>query len=46
MPFFLFVVSSADVWSPRVLNPSDADLAQQELTRPEFDSIMREEQEN
>ena len=45
-PFFLFVVSSADVWSPRALNPSDADLAQQKLTRPEFDSIMREQQQN
>lgn len=45
-PFFLFVVSSADVWSSRALNPSDADLAQQKLTSPEFDSIMREQQEN
>ena len=44
-PLFLFVVSSADVWSQRALNPSDADLAQQKLTRPEFDSIMREQQQ-
>ncbi|MGD1107867.1 MAG: hypothetical protein ABR865_12550 [Terracidiphilus sp.] len=45
-PFFLFVVSSADVWSPRALNPTDADLAQQKLTRPEFNSIMKEQQQN
>ncbi len=45
-PFFLFVVSSADVWSPRALNPNDAELAQQKLTRGEFDAIMKEQQEN
>ncbi len=45
-PFFLYVVSSADVWSPKALNPSDAELAQQKLTRPEFDSIMKEQQQN
>jgi len=45
-PFFLFVVSSADVWSPRALNPSDADLAQQKLSRAEFDTIMKQQQEN
>ena len=45
-PFFLFVVSSADVWSQRALNPSDADLAQQKLTRAEFDMIMKEQQKN
>lgn len=41
-PFFLYVVSSADVWSAKALHPSDAELAQQKLTRPEFDAIMRE----
>ncbi len=45
-PFFLFVVSSADVWSPRALNPSDAELARQKLTRPEFDAMMKQQQEN
>lgn len=45
-PFFLFVVSSADVWSPKALNPSDADLAQQKLTRSEYNAIMKEQQEN
>lgn len=45
-PFFLFVASSADVWSQRALNPSDADLAQQKLSRTEFDVIMREQQKN
>jgi pimeloyl-ACP methyl ester carboxylesterase len=45
-PFFLDVVSSADVWSSKALNPSDAELAQQKLTRAEFDSIMREQQQN
>jgi Platelet-activating factor acetylhydrolase, isoform II len=45
-PFFLFVVSSADVWSPRALNPSDTDLAQQKLTRGDFNAIMRQQQEN
>jgi hypothetical protein len=44
-PFFLFVVSSADVWSPRALNPSHADLAQQKLSRAEFDTIMKQQQE-
>jgi hypothetical protein len=45
-PFFLYVVSSADVWSSKALNPSDAELVQQKLTRPEFDSIMKEQQQN
>jgi hypothetical protein len=45
-PFFLFVVSSADVWSPRALNPSDSELAQEKLTRAEFDAIMKQQQEN
>ena len=45
-PFFLFVVSSADIWSQRALNPSDADLAQQKLTRAAFDEIMKQQQEN
>ena len=45
-PFFLFVVSSADVWSSRALNPSDADLTQQKLSRAEFNAIMKEQQEN
>jgi Platelet-activating factor acetylhydrolase, isoform II len=45
-PFFLYVVSSADVWSSKALNPSDAELAQQKLTRPEFNAIMQEQQQN
>jgi hypothetical protein len=45
-PFFLYVVSSADVWSSKALNPSDAELAQQKVTRSEFDSIMKEQQQN
>jgi pimeloyl-ACP methyl ester carboxylesterase len=45
-PFFLYAVSSADIWSSKALNPSDAELAQQKLTRAEFDSIMREQQQN
>lgn len=45
-PFFLFVVSSADVWSPKALNPSDAELAQQKLTRAEFDAKMKQQQDN
>jgi hypothetical protein len=44
-PFFLYVVSSADVWSSKALNPSESELAQQKLTRPEFDSIMKERQQ-
>jgi hypothetical protein len=43
-PFFLYVVSSADVWSAKALHPSDAELAQQKLTRPEFDRIMHQQQ--
>lgn len=45
-PFFLYVVSSADVWSPKALNPSDVELAQEKLTRPEFLAIMKEQQQN
>jgi hypothetical protein len=45
-PFFLYVVSSADVWSSKALHPSDEELAQQKLSRPEFDAIMREQQQN
>jgi len=45
-PFFLFVVSSADVWSPRALSPSEAELAQQKLTRAEFDAKMKQQQDN
>src|SRR3984957_7188267 len=45
-PFFLYVVSSADVWSSKALHPSDEELAQQKVSRPEFDSIMREQQQN
>jgi len=45
-PFFLFVVSSADIWSRKALNPSDTELAQQKLTRAEFDAKMKQQQEN
>jgi predicted dienelactone hydrolase len=45
-PFFLCVVSSADVWSERATNPTDGDLAQQKLTRAEFNSIIKQQQEN
>jgi len=45
-PFFLYVVSSADVWSSKALNPSDKELAQEKLSRAEFESIMKEQQQN
>jgi pimeloyl-ACP methyl ester carboxylesterase len=45
-PFFLYVVSSADVWSYKALHLSDKELAQQKLSRAEFDSIMEEQQRN
>jgi Platelet-activating factor acetylhydrolase, isoform II len=45
-PFFLFVVSSADIWSQKVLHISDVDVAQQKLTRPEYDAIIKQQQEN
>ena len=45
-PFFLYVVSSADVWSFKALHPSDKELAQQNVSRTEFDSIMQEQQRN
>jgi Platelet-activating factor acetylhydrolase, isoform II len=45
-PFLLFVVSSADVWSPKALNPTDADLANEKLSRSEFNAIMKDQQEN
>jgi hypothetical protein len=45
-PFFLFVVSSANAWSPKALNPNDAELARQKLTRAEFDAMMKQQQDN
>jgi pimeloyl-ACP methyl ester carboxylesterase len=45
-PFLLYVVSSADVWSSKALHPSDKELAQQKVSRAEFDSIMQEQQRN
>jgi hypothetical protein len=45
-PFFLFVVSSADIWSSKIVNPTDRDLAQQKLSRMDYDNLIREEQAN
>lgn len=45
-PFFLLVVSSADIWSAKALHPSDAELAQQKLGRTEFEAIMKTQQRN
>jgi predicted dienelactone hydrolase len=45
-PFLLFVVSSANLWSPAVVNPSDADLAAQKMTRPDYMTLLRQQQRN
>ena len=45
-PFLLFVVSSADLWSPATVNPSDADLAAQKMTRPEYTALIKKNQTN
>jgi hypothetical protein len=45
-PFFLFVVSSADIWSSNVVNPSDHDLAVQKMSRLDYGNLVRSEQAN
>jgi hypothetical protein len=45
-PFMLFDVSSGDLWSPTTVNPSDAALAAQKMTRPEYLSLLKEHQTN
>jgi pimeloyl-ACP methyl ester carboxylesterase len=45
-PFLLFVVSSADLWSPATVNPSDADLAAQKITRQDYLALLKEHQKN
>ncbi|MGP8173768.1 MAG: alpha/beta hydrolase family protein [Terracidiphilus sp.] len=43
-PFLLFVVSSADLWSPATVNPSDADLAAQKMTSPDYMALLKNHQ--
>jgi hypothetical protein len=45
-PFLLFVVSSADLWSPATVNPSDADLAAQKMTRRDYMAFIKNHQTN
>jgi len=45
-PFFLFVVSSADIWSSKLVNPSDHDLAVQKLSRIDYGNLIRSEEAN
>ena len=45
-PFLLFVVASADLWSPGVVNPSDADLAAQNMTRADYMARIKTNQTN
>jgi predicted dienelactone hydrolase len=45
-PFLLFVVSSADLWSSATVNPSDADLAAQKMTRPDYTALIKNHQTN
>jgi predicted dienelactone hydrolase len=45
-PFLLFDVSSGDLWSPATVNPSDADLAAQKMTRPEYMALLKQHQTN
>jgi platelet-activating factor acetylhydrolase isoform II len=44
-PFLLFVVNSADIWSAKALNPSEQELAHQKMSREEFLSIMKQQQQ-
>ncbi len=43
-PFLLFVVASADLWSPAVVNPSDADLTAQKMTREDYMALIKNHQ--
>jgi predicted dienelactone hydrolase len=45
-PFLLFDVSSGDLWSPATVNPSDADLAAEKMTRPEYMALLKQHQTN
>lgn len=45
-PFLLFDVSSGDLWSPAMVNPSDANLAAQKMTRPEYMALLKQHQTN
>ena len=45
-PFFLFVVSSADIWSSKMVNPTDHELAVQKMSRVEYGNLIRSEQAN
>ena len=45
-PFLLFVVASADLWSPGVVNPTDSDLAAQKMTRPDYIAWLKKSQTN
>ncbi|HEY1676371.1 MAG TPA: hypothetical protein VGG04_01570 [Candidatus Sulfotelmatobacter sp.] len=45
-PFLLFVVSSADLWSTAVANPSDADLAALKMNRLDYVALLRKQQTN
>jgi hypothetical protein len=45
-PFLLFVVSSADLWSPATVNPSDADLTAQKMTRLDYMALLKKNQTN
>ncbi len=44
-PFLLFVVASADQWSRTTVNPSDASLAAQKLTREAYMALLKRNQE-
>ena len=45
-PFFLFVVASADIWSSKMVNPTNQDLAAQKLTRVAYGNLIRGEEAN
>ena len=43
-PFLLFVVASADLWSPATVNPSESDLAAQKMTREDYNILIKNHQ--
>ncbi len=45
-PFLLFVVSSADLWSSAMINPSDKDLVAQKMSREQYTALIKEHQAN
>jgi predicted dienelactone hydrolase len=44
-PFLLFIAASADIFSAAAVHPTDESLAQQKLTRAEYDKLIQTQQQ-